>query len=445
MKKCPYCGKEIKADAQECEHCKKSLETVNAMTKAVAESVAPLADAVKTAGDKVKEVETSVKSIDERLKKLEAAPASTLKGAPAIVVPEVYKGYKLHEQGEELRYKFKAKKDWFKVLSQDEHFDGYVKFLIDFVKATVFKDHDAHRTLKALVQKTGLEEATGSAGGYLVPVEYQRDIIKLAREMSFALQKCTVIPMSSNSMKYPAEASLVSVYWVGEKTAPTKSDPSFGQVTLTAKKMMGLTNEIPSELLGDSLVDLPALLTEQFAYAIGQEYDNQVLNGTGDPVSGILTAAAGYSVVLGTGSSNFSAVTADTFRSMVRKLATPDAVNAEFIYSKDIQYYVDSLKDSQGRYIYRAPGDPAAPGKLWSRGVIESAQAPAEAASGASTAFAALAFLKLFLIGIRQGAMTLDVDPYYKFDSDQVRFRMINRAALAMARSTAFVRAITAA
>ncbi len=237
---------------------------------------------------------------------------------------------------------------------------------------------------------------------------------------------------------------MVSVAWTDEAGSITAFNPTFGQVTLTAKKLAGLTSAISSELLSDTAIDIVGLLVEQFMYAIGQELDNQVLNGTGSPVSGILSAAAGYSVVLGTGSTSFSAIGANDVRSMIRKLSSADAALAKFIYSKDIQFYLDTLKDSNGRYIYREPaGD--RPAALWNRPIIESAKAPAESASAVSTAFIALAFLKYFYIGRRMGAMAFASDPYTNFATDEVRFRVLTRWALAMARSTAFVRAITAA
>lgn len=63
-------------------------------------------------------------------------------------------------------------------------------------------------------------------------------------------------------------------------------------------------------------------------------------------------------------------MTADNIRSMIRKLSAIDSAVAEFIYSKDVQYYLDVLKDTTGRYIYREPSADR-PAALWSRGVFE--------------------------------------------------------------------------
>jgi HK97 family phage major capsid protein len=400
------------------------------LTEAIKESIAPL--------------KTSIDAIDARIKAIETMPAYKAFNINAGVTTENYRGYKLADQGERLREKFATRPNWFRTLSNADKFTEFCKFMLDVKDALLgdvtaqIKLQEAARAAKA----SNLVEGTAGLGGYLVPVEYQMDLIKLAREVSFALQKCTVIPMSALQMHLPAEATLVTAYWAAEGSAPTASNPTFGQVTLTAKKLGCLTAGISMELLADSAVDIVSMITEQMMYAQGLELDNQVLNGTGSPWSGVF-AAAGYSVVLATGSTAFSSIGTNNVRDMIRKLSAIDSANAEFIYSKDIQYYIDVLKDTTGRYIYRDPsGD--RPAALWNRPVFESTQAPAESASAVSTAFAALGVWKYFYLGRRMGDMAFSADPYTNFTTDLIVFKAITRWAGAVARSTAFCKAVTA-
>lgn len=437
MNKCPHCGKEHAEEVKFCSACGKEMKAVVGIDKAV------MVEAFKEAVTPMeKSINEKIGGIDERLKKIEAQPVE--KGAPSIIIPEVFKGYNLSDQGEAIRERVRGKS--FKI-SDGKAFGTFQKFiiLISKVLRSRGQDQESMNDLNQLAKSTGLDSAVDAQGGYTVPDIFQADMIKLAREDSFALREATVIPMASDVMKVPSEVSLVSAYWVATKTKPTESDPVFGQVTLTAKKLFGLTNPVGNELIADSSFDIVSLLTEQFAYAIGQEYDNQYLNGTGDPVSGVLTAKAGYSVVLGTGKTNFSSVVAADFRAMIKKLSSKDAVNGKFVYSKDIQYLVDTLVDTTGRFIYRAPGDPTGPGKLWGRNVIESSKGPLDASSAASTAFGVFGDLKQFYIGVRKGSMSIDIDPYTNFDTDETAFRMITRTAMNVARATAFCRILTAA
>jgi len=209
---------------------------------------------------------------------------------------------------------------------------------------------------------------------------------------------------------------------------------------LTAKKLASLTSGISSELLQDSIFDIVGWLTEQFMYTQGLELDNQALNGTGSPLSGVLTAACGYSVSLATGSTNFSAISGDKLSEMIYKLSEADAANAKFVFNRLIMHYIRTLKDTTGQYIWQKPGD-GRPGTIWETPYIQSVKGPGT--TGATTAFVALGNWKYFYVGQRMG-MTIAVDPYTDFNKDQVRFRAIRRVALAIARSTAFVRLLTA-
>jgi HK97 family phage major capsid protein len=439
MIKCTHCGKDIsEKDAKYCPHCQKALAQAQL-------EKADVVEAVKAAVKPMQEgIEKSVSEIDARLKAIESTPAHKMFSVHTGVTAEVYRGYKLADQGEALREKFAANPNRFKSLSKGDKFTEYARFMLD-VKAALCGDIQATMKLQAAAQayKSDNAEGTDNLGGYTVPVEYQMDLVKLVRENSFALQKCTVINMSSNSLKMPTEASMVTVAWADEAGTISASNPTFGQVNLVAKKLTGLTAGISNELLMDAGFDIVGFLTDQFMYAQGQELDNQVLNGTGNPCSGVLSAAAGYSVVMGAGSTNFSSMTADNVRSMIRKLSSVDSAVAEFIYGKDVQYYLDVIKDTTGRYIYREPsGD--RPAALWNRGVVESAKAPGESDSGTGKGFITLGNWKQFYIGQRMGSMAFAADPYTNFAKDQVRFRVISRHALAMARASAFCRLVTA-
>lgn len=387
-------------------------------------------------------VDEKVKAIEERVSKIESLPLNKLSFG-IKTTSERYKGYKLSEQMREIRNRAVKQRERFPVFSDDQKAEEYIKWMIDVVKILTKKDFEGIAALKEFYQQKGYSSGVGSEGGYLIPEEYLKEIVELARDESFALRLCTTINMGSNTVKLPKEASLVTVSWVDESASITESSGSFGQVQLTAKKLAGLAT-LPNELLEDSAIDLVGLLTEQFAYAVGLELDNQVLNGNGSPFTGVLSGA-GKSVQMETGKTSFSDITADHLRKMIKQLSAKYRGKATFIYNGDIQFYIDTLKDSNGRYIYREPSDPAAPGKVWSRPIFESVKAPGDAQDAANTPFVALGDFKYYYVGRRVGIGSLAVDPYGKFDSDQTRFRIVTRWGLAIAMADAFCRLLTAA
>ncbi len=395
----------------------------------------------KTVDETVKTtIEEKTKDIDERLEKIEKLPITNVK-FNINKIPSTYKGYNLSHQLEKIRKIAGKRADEYPVFSDDEKAEDWAKFLIAFIKFKKHQDISALADIQAIQAKAQLQEGTDSEGGYLVPDEYAWEIAKLARAKSFALNQCTVINMGTDTLKLPAEASLVSVAWTDEEGGITESEPTFGQVQLTAKRLDGYA-KVTNELLQDSNIDIVGLLTEQFSYAIGLELDNQVLNGTGSPVSGVLTAKAGYSVVMGSGETNFSSISADDLSNMIAKIDEGYADDLLFIFNKLIMHYIRILKDDNSNYIYAKPGN-GVPGTVWEYPYFQSAKAPKT--TGASTAFVALGNFKYFYIGRRVGSMALDVDPYGLFTTNATRFRIVTRWGLAVAMVKAFCRLITAA
>jgi len=396
---------------------------------AVTESLKPLKE----------EIDGKLKVIEERVSKIESLPINRL-SFNVNTTSEKYKGYKLNEQMRNIRNRACKEPERFPVFSNPEKANEYAKFMIDVIKA-LRGDFEAKANLKEFYQKAAMQEGTASEGGYLVPDEYQMDLIQLARDRSFALNECTIVNMSRDTIKLPKEASLVSVAWTSEEGGITESEPTMGEVQLSAKRLDGYA-KVSNELLQDSAIDIVGMLTEQFAYAIGLELDNQVLNGTGSPVSGVLTAAAGYSVVMSSGKTNFSSINADNLSEMISKMDEGYQANARYIFNKLIMHYIRILKDSNNAYIYAKPGN-GTPGTIWEFPYFQSAKAPST--SGANTAFVSFGNFKYFYIGRRLGAMALDIDPYGLFTTYQTRFRMVTRWGLAIAMAKAFVRLLTAA
>jgi len=384
-----------------------------------------------------KSVDEKVKNIEEKVSKIESLP---VKKVNINVIETTFKGYKLEKQAVQLREKAQKNSIIHPVFAEDEKFFEYAKFMINLAKA-LKGDYEAKAELKKFYQKAALQEGTGSEGGYLVPEAYAQEILAFAREQSFALQFCRIVPMSEMTRKFPKEATKPQAYWVDEEASITESEGTFGQVTLTAKKLAALA-VISNELLQDTAFDLVGFLTEQFAEAIGAKLDYTVLNGDGSPAYGILSGQVSNSVQLGSGKTNFSDITADALSEMISKIPANRRTGARFFFHRTIMHYIRTLKDSNNNYIYAKPGN-GVPPTIWEYPYTESEQAPSS--SAANTPFVAFGDLRYYLIGRRQGQMEVDIDPYGKFDTDQTRFRVKDRLAPNLAMPDAFCRLLTAA
>lgn len=417
------------------------------LQKSIQEGVAALekqvGDERTKAQQEIDGLKTQLKEVSEKLAKLEAAPATKPAGqkAPGIMRAQMYKGYKVNKQGEI----FRKQASRFQTLKDDESVDEFSKFMIDFVKAVKFNDPAARADLQKFYeeygQKTTMVAGTDANGGYLVPDEFAMDIVDLGRDRTFALNNCRIIPMSSDKILLPRELTLASVNWIAESSQMTQGEPTLANVQLDAKNLTGFAI-ITNQLLSDSAVDIVSMLSEMFGYGTALELDNQVLAGTGNPCSGVLTAAAGFSVVMSTGLTNFSSVTFDNFVDLIDKIPEGLDRNMKIIFNKSIKAAVRKLKDSNNRYLLNEPGD-GTPPNIWEVPYITSSKGTKT--TTASTSFAVCGNFDYFFIGRRAGGMTLDVDPYGLFDYNQTRFRMVTRWAPKIAQANAFARLITAA
>ena len=435
VKFCADCGAECKAVDEKAENKDTNAVDVKGILGQVKEAVT---EAVKGVKDAVDGVTDKVDGIEGRLKSIEDMPAPNKAFAGiSMGAGGDYKGYNMNVQGAKFRARFSKSPEDFPTLSNGSKMDDLCKFMIDFSKAS----RGDVAMQKELQAKTAMTGATDSLGGYNIPDEFNADIVRLIEDISFGLQECTTMPMKHRQMDIPTELTRVgTAYWVAENGGGTASNPTFGNAQLNAKKLFGLTDYISQELLDDSAVDIAGLLLQQFSYGQAQEIDNQLLNGTGTPFSGVLTASAGNSIVLS--SDAFSSIVESDLSLAMAQLKVQDLNQAKWVYNKLVQHYMRGLSDDQGRPIFQFPSMKA-PGTIYEVPYIQSENAPST--TGASTAFMALANWKAIIIGIRKKAMALDIDPFTGFSADKVRFRMIQRYAFAYGRADAVVRVVTGA
>ena len=141
------------------------------------------------------------------------------------------------------------------------------------------------------VTKAELEEGADSAGGYLVPDIIRGEILRIALDSSVVFSRARQIPMTSNRLEIPNEATGISVAWIAEKSTITASEPVLGVNILTAKKLAARA-VVSTELAEDSLVAVFPYLQTIFGEAIGRELDQEALEGDGTNLSGVESESA---------------------------------------------------------------------------------------------------------------------------------------------------------
>ena len=180
--------------------------------------------------------------------------------------------------------------------------------------------------------RNAMEEGTASLGGYTVPVEMANTIIRLVEEYGVARQYCRNYPMASNVTDIPIRAAGLTVNYIGEGSAITASDLTFGTAQLVAKKpaMMSL---LSTELDEDSVINVVDLITTEMAWGFSQNEDEQVFNGTGSPITGIGAAVDAASQV---NIATADAITLDDLHACLGKLPRYPGISPRWYFNNEM-------------------------------------------------------------------------------------------------------------
>jgi len=305
-----------------------------------------------------------------------------------------------------------------------------------------------------------LREATGSEGGFLVPDEFAARVLEYIQANVITMPDLERVQMHHEVMYIPKATAGTTAYWVPETGTITASQPAFGRITLTAKKVASLV-EASTEVLEDANVSVANLIVEQMGKDIALEVDDEILNGTGGTFEGLrytgsFTNAvdAGDSGVIGTGATSAGNISVSIISKAI------DEVLKDNHQMPDVSYWhprtIGSLRrltDGSARPLLNTEtwGSPllaqGVVGKIYGTAVKSSTQLPINlsygTASGETTcADALVGKSKMFgIYGDRRG-LVWKTD--YDIETDKYQYQTTMRAAFSIKYPDAYclIRAI---
>lgn len=131
----------------------------------------------------------------------------------------------------------------------------------------------------------GVNSNTGS-GGDFIPTALAAELIEYIKWNSIGRNLWDQVVMPTPVFNIPKLTGVNSIYFVGEGEQPTQSAMTTSQVTLTAKKLMGLLT-VDAEIDEDSKIALMPMIKDDFGSQIGQAETDAFFNGdTSFAVSG---------------------------------------------------------------------------------------------------------------------------------------------------------------
>lgn len=323
--------------------------------------------------------------------------------------------------------------------------------VVEFVKAVFRKDLGTLASFKA-----NMNEATGSAGGFIVPEEWAAEVNRVVEDFGLVAKLARKFPMNSDTMNVPRLSASVSVSYPGEATAGTASQPTFEQVQLLAKPCVGLT-PMSNELLADANVDVVNLLTQLFAEAIAGEVDSQGFVGTGSPFTGIFGDSDVTSVDAASGHNTFQEITCDDARSLIANVKPWALQGAAFVLHRTLWSVLQKEKAATtGDYLASAANPILLPnaatqgypnaiaGTLWGYPVYLSDKMPAVSTAQASTNAMFFGNLSHLWYGVRTNGLSIAISEHATIGTDNLfeqnmsGVRVIQRHAVAVGLPKAF-------
>lgn len=280
---------------------------------------------------------------------------------------------------------------------------------------------------------TGMGEAVGSDGGFLVPPEFASRIFERVYAADSLLARTDIYTIARNSITFPridetsratgSRAGGVQAYFADEADSVTATKPKIGRFTLNLHKLMAF-GRATDELIEDSETALEQFLFRQFSEEITFLVNNSLVNGTGagQPV-GILNADCTVSVTKETGQSA-ATINATNILKMWSRMWARSRTNAIWLINQDVEPQLYSMQIGTGvsnQVVYMPPGGlSSAPyATLMGRPVI-----PVEFCSTLGTVGdIILVDLSQWVTAVKGGGPMSAVSMHLYFDTDEMAYR----------------------
>ena len=284
---------------------------------------------------------------------------------------------------------------------------------------------------------TGMGEAIGSDGGFLVPQEFSSRIFERMYDGESLLSRTDQYPVAGNSISFPRNAETsratgsrwggVQTYWRGEGGTPTATKPTFGKLTLTLHKLISM-GVISDELLEDAGAALEQYLFRCFGDEITFTVNDSLINGTGAGMPlGVLQADCTVSVSKETGQSAATVNATNILKMWSRMFARCRSAAAWFI-NQDVEPQLYSMQIGTGvanQVVYMPPGglSQAPYATLMGRPVIPTEYNPTLGTVGDIM----LVDFSQWATAIKSGGTKQEVSMHLYFDRDEQAFRVTYR------------------
>ena len=259
----------------------------------------------------------------------------------------------------------------------------------------------------AYIEKKALSIAVDADGGFLVPQEITKRLLKISQEISPMRQLASVEEISTDSLDLIEDFNLATASWTASESAAVveTATPQVGRKTILVNELYAQP-KATQRLIDDNQFDAETWLIEKLTEIFSKTENAAFISGDGvGKPKGFLTYAD-----IGTINSGVSAaVTADSIVRLVYALKEDYTANATFLMNRQTVQQVRLLKDTTNNYIWNPAFVSGKDDTLFGIPVKQAVDMPVPAAS--ANAIALADFKKAYQIVDRFGVRILR-DPY---------------------------------
>jgi HK97 family phage major capsid protein len=294
-------------------------------------------------------------------------------------------------------------------------------------KSAMF-DHYARVGLNGLMPdvRNALQVGTSSEGGYIVPTEFETQIVSILTNLDPIRAGATVITTASDR-NIPIETSKGTFAYIAEEGEFVASDTAFGQVVLSSFKSGGIV-KVSEELLQDAFFNLEAYLAQVAGERFNTLEETNFANGdgTGKPKGIFATASVGGVNVTSTASASGTTITPDNLVDCYHALGRPYRMNATWLMADSTIKLIRKIKTGISgdlTYIWQPSLVVGQPDTILGRPVVATGGAPAATTGLVSVA---LVDLRKYYIADRLGTTMQRLNELYAANG-QVGFKFQRR------------------
>jgi len=299
--------------------------------------------------------------------------------------------------------------------------------------------HNTNRDAGTQAKLSKIRNAFGSSipseGGFLIPETLRSELLRVALETSIVRPRARVIPMETLRVPFPAIDSTsnassvyggIVCYWTEEGGTLNASNPTFGRITLEAKKLTAYT-EAPNELVADSIGSFQAYIDTLFPEALGFYEDYAFLkgDGVGQPLGMLDNGNTSLIEVAAESLQPATTIVWQNITNMFSRMLPQSLNRAVWLVAPNTFPELAEMALSVGTGgspVWLNNGVAGPPATILGRPVIITEKA-ATLGTKTDISFVDPAF---YLIGDRQ-AMSATSSPHFKFQNDSTAFRIIER------------------